>query len=175
MQDCPGPGIASHSRYRAPYSYTIVSSSGSVLLYCLHAQYWDTGSTHSQHKPDPANHTAEDQEKMIQDTETDADMQDTIIKDTIVNYTEIQDTKIQEEKVQDTEIQDTMIHDTPKDESIILRQMADGPAVVEDEEESWEDFGWETTTKVTIPSFLLEDIGGNWGEDFQEEWEEGWD
>jgi hypothetical protein len=45
---------------------------------------------------------------------------------------------------------------------------------LEEEDESWEDFGWETNTQVAIPPSLLEDVGGEWGDDFQEEWEEGW-
>eukprot|EP00092_Neocalanus_flemingeri_P006936 GFUD01007488.1.p1 GENE.GFUD01007488.1~~GFUD01007488.1.p1 ORF type:complete len:229 (-),score=74.40 GFUD01007488.1:48-665(-) len=67
---------------------------------------------------------------------------------------------------------------------------------VEKEEESWEDFEWdssgevarESTTplekstpvssnkssKVTVPPSLLEDNGGDWGDGFDEEWDEGW-
>ena len=45
---------------------------------------------------------------------------------------------------------------------------------IKDEEESWEDFEWETSTQVTIPPSLFENVGGEWGDDFQEEWEEGW-
>ena len=45
---------------------------------------------------------------------------------------------------------------------------------IEEEDESWEDFGWETSTRVTIPPSLIKDVGGEWGDDFQEEWEEGW-
>ena len=46
----------------------------------------------------------------------------------------------------------------------------------EEEEESWEDFGWEAeaSTQVTIPPSLLDDIGGDW-DDFQNEWENGWE
>ena len=66
---------------------------------------------------------------------------------------------------------------------------------IDEEEESWEDFDWEssgevirrssTSTKsapesssrsntVTLPPSLLEDVGGDWGDDFDDMWEEGW-
>ena len=66
---------------------------------------------------------------------------------------------------------------------------------IDEEEESWEDFDWKssgeliressTSTKsaqesssrsntVTLPPSLLEDVGGDWGDDFDDMWEEGW-
>ena len=98
------------------------------------------------------------------------------------------------------QIQDESSTEQIQDESNIMRQMMDEPRMntetealtsrsvqlipetraemagddIEDEDESWEDFRWETSTQVTIPPSLFDDVGGEWGDDYQEEWEEGW-
>ena len=79
----------------------------------------------------------------------------------------------------------------------LITESSTRPMVTDEEdEESWEDFDWEssrevieiessTTMKsvnelssrsntVTLPPSLLEDVGGDWGDDFDDMWEEGW-
>ena len=74
----------------------------------------------------------------------------------------------------DTAEVNTETNTTPSRSTHFIPKNISGKDLVEEEDGSWEDFGWETTTKMTVPPSLLKDVGGKW-DDFQKEWEDGWE
>ena len=173
----------------------------STVVACLYTLYWakedrNTADTRVEIQYRVAVNTTDKQSTEKQDAgikETEIHIAETEIES---GSGVIQDPEIGREKTQDSEIQNTT-KDTTQDtmipnESNILRGGLDQPMTRihlevddddddNDDEEYWDDFGWEkerttvvSTTKVTIPPFLLEDIGGDWADDLQEEWEDGW-
>merc|ERR1719153_1741084 len=176
-------------RFKVTMALLVVLIVASTVVACLYTLYWakddrntaDTG-VEKQYRGAGDTSDADKQSTETQDTEKEIGSRSGMINDTKseeINRETTEPIIPDESNILREMMNQPVTTDIPMSSIIVMTRIQDEVNDDEEEEESWEDFGWEkertsvkSTTKVTIPPFLLEDIGGDWADDLQEEWEE---
>ena len=152
-------------------------SIASTLSYCLYAEY-RAGEGRTANTTVVADHTVGTVTVGRKTTEADHTVITVEASTLTTRATETEKEMVDESNIMrdmlDKAEVNTKTNITPSRSTHFIPKNISGKELVEDEDGSWEDFGWETTTKMTVPPSLLKDVGGKW-DDFQKEWEDGWE